>query len=178
MNPIDIAALVVLLLSALFGLSRGFAREAFGLLAWVAAVLGAIELFPMVDPTMRSAISNAQAADAVAYALSFLVLLVVCSIIADLVGRAVRATPFGGVDRVLGLGFGLVRGAAIVVVAYVVAGLAEPPSDWPQVVRTAKATPLAYQGANWAVQFVPPSARPVVHVPDAAAPAPGGGKTI
>ena len=73
---------------------------------------------------------------------------------------------------------GAAAGAAIVVVAYVAAGLAEPPSEWPQMVRAAKATPLAYQGANWAAQFVPPSARPVVHGPDGMPPAAGGGKTI
>ena len=160
----------------MFGLVRGFTREAFGLIAWAAAIAGAIELFPIVDPTMRSAISNGQVADAASYALSFIVLLVVCSIIADLVGRAVRATPFGGVDRMLGLVFGLARGAAIVIVAYVLAGLAEPPSLWPTMVRSARATPLAYRGATWAVQLVPPSARPVVRQLDAPPPAAGRGQ--
>ncbi len=174
MNPIDIAALVVVAASAVFGLARGFTREAFGLAAWVAAILGAIHLFGLIDPTMRRVVANVQIADAASYALGFVVLLIVCSVLADLIGRAVRATPFGGVDRALGLAFGVVRGAAILIVAYVLAGLAAPPSEWPAVVRQARATPLAYAGAAWATGLVPSSARPHVQAPDAATPTPGG----
>ncbi len=169
MNPVDLAALAILLLSAVFGLARGFAREVFGLAAWVLAVLGTIRAYPLIAPTTRRVIENGQIADAVSYALGFIVLLIVLSVLADLAGRAVRATPFGGVDRALGVAFGLVRGAAIVVVAYVLAGLAAPPPDWPRVVRQARATPLAYAGAAWAAGFVPLAARPHVEAPDAPA---------
>ena len=178
MNPVDIAALVILTLSALFGLSRGFTREAFGLAAWVGALFGAIHLFGLIDPTMRGVIQNTQIADAASYGLGFIVLLIVCSVLADLIGRAVRTTPFGGVDRALGLAFGVLRGAAIVIVAYVLAGLAAPPPDWPTVVRQARATPLAYEGAAWAASLVPASARPHVQAPDAPPVAPAGKTTI
>jgi membrane protein required for colicin V production len=42
------------------------------------------------------------------------------------VGKAVRLSALGGLDRTLGLVFGLVRGAALVVAAYIVGGLVEP----------------------------------------------------
>ena len=180
MNPVDIAAVAILILSAVFGLARGLAREVFGLVAWVAAIFGAIRLFGLVDPTMRRMIENVQIADAASYALLFVVLLVVFSVIADLLGRAVRLTPFGGLDRVLGVVFGVVRGAAILVAAYVLVGLAAPPSSWPSVVKQARATPLVYRGAVWAVGLVPQAARPHVAAPDAAAvpDAGGAGKAI
>jgi membrane protein required for colicin V production len=97
---------------------------------------------------------------------------------ADLLGRAVRATPFGGLDRALGVVFGVVRGAAILVAAYVVAGLAAPPSEWPSVVKQARATPLAYQGAVWAAGLVPQAERPHVAPLDAPPALEPGGKTI
>ena len=173
MNPVDLVVLAVLFLSSVVGLARGFTREMLGLAAWVLAIMGAVWAYPLVEPMVGRVIANALAAEVATYAASFIVLLIVCSVLADLVGRAVPTRPFGGADRVLGIGFGLARGAAIVMLAYVVAGLAAPPSQWPAVVRAARAMPLAYAGAAGAAGLVPASARPHVARPDDA-----GGKTI
>jgi membrane protein required for colicin V production len=177
MNPVDVAALIVLLLSSVFGLARGFAREAFGLAAWVLAVIGTIRLFPDLRPFAGRLIENAGLADIAAYAVGFIVLLVAFSVVADLISRVVRTTPFvGGIDRLLGFGFGALRGAAILAATYVLAGLAAPPASWPMVVRQAQATPLVYEGAVWAASLAPSALRPRVAAPDA--PDPSTDKTI
>lgn len=177
MNPIDIAALVVLALSAAFGLARGFVREVLGLGAWIAAAFGCVRLFPLLDPTARSLIGNALLADAAAYAVGLVALLFVFTLAVNFVGRIVRTSALGGLDRALGLLFGAVRGAALVVAAYVLANLLSPPGEWPGMVRGARATPLAYQGAIWAASLVPARVRPHIEAPGSATVA-GRGQTI
>ncbi len=178
MNPVDIAAIAILVISALFGLARGFVREVLGLAAWIGAAIGAVALFPLLDPPFRRLAASLSleplAGDAVAAAAGFLVLLFVFSAIANLLARFVQATPFGGLDRILGLVFGALRGAALLIVAYVLGGLVAPPSDWPNALRRAAAVPLAFAGAHWAVTIMPEPDRPHVAAPPPdSGPAPG-----
>ncbi len=173
MNPVDIASVAILLVSALFGLARGFVREVLGLGAWIGAAAGAVIAFPIADPFFRAGAARLGvqpgAGDVACGIVTFLVLLLVLSAIANAGARLVRATPFGGLDRLLGLAFGVVRGAAILVVAYVLAGMLVPPGQWPEMVRRAAATPLAFAGARWAVTVVPSGARPHVAAPESGA---------
>ena len=70
--------------------------------------------------------------DPVSFIIVFLVSLIVLSLIAAAIGSAVRASAIGGVDRTLGLVFGLARGAALAIVAYIFACMAVPPDRWPR----------------------------------------------
>jgi len=62
------------------------------------------------------------------------------------IGALVRASVLGGLDRTLGLVFGIARGAALVVFAYIAVGMVIPIDHWPDAVLKARALPLAYQG--------------------------------
>jgi membrane protein required for colicin V production len=77
----------------------------------------------------------------------------------------VRASPIGGLDRTLGLVFGLARGAALLVLAYIIAGMVVQVDRWPDVVLQARSLPLVYQGASWAVQRLPADHRPLLYAP-------------
>jgi membrane protein required for colicin V production len=67
----------------------------------------------------------------------------------------------------MGLVFGLVRGAALVVIAYIVAGMVVPLDRWPEPVLQARALPLAAEGAMWVAERVPVGFRPQVYRPPA-----------
>ena len=170
MNPIDIAALAVLVLSAAFGLARGFVREVLSLAAWIGASVLCVQLFPLVDPTARRLVENTALADIAAYAAAFLVLLILFSIVAGVIGRLVQRSLVGGIDRALGLLFGVVRGVVIVIAAYIGGGLLLPVGQWPGMVRQARTAPLAYQGAMWAVSLVPEHLRPHIEAPGVGVP--------
>jgi membrane protein required for colicin V production len=59
----------------------------------------------------------------------------------------VQRSALGGVDRALGLVFGLARGAFVVVLAYILGGLVMPAANtWPDPVRQARSLPL---GRGW-----------------------------
>ena len=165
MTYVDGIALAVLAISALAGLVRGLVREVLGLLAWIIAAWGAVQLYPSIAPTTHGWFSDPTTGDILAYAIGFIVLLILFSVLANLVARFTKFSTFGGVDRTLGLLFGLARGAVVLVLAYILVGLVIPTEEWPTVVQHARGTPFVYAGAVWAADRLPKAYRPTLVPP-------------
>jgi membrane protein required for colicin V production len=164
-NWVDLAVVGVVAVSALLAFLRGFVRELFGLGAWAGAAAFAVWAAPQLQPHLHRWITNPEVAFPAALAIAFLLALLVLSLIARMVGGLVRASGLGSVDRTLGVVFGLVRGAALVVFAYIAAGLVVAPEQWPEAVQHSQSPRIAYQGAKWIVELLPAEYRPAVPPP-------------
>ena len=138
MNWVDLAVLAVIVISALLGLMRGFVREALGLAAWVAAAYAAVAGYHAAQPIVLGWVRDPNLADPLAFGGVFLIVLIVLSIIAHVIGSVVRGSLLGGLDRSLGAVFGVARGAILVIAAYIVAGMVLPIDRWPPVVLAAR----------------------------------------
>ncbi len=167
MNWVDLAVLALIALSGLLAFMRGLVREVLGVGAWVAAALVASPygVFPYIQPWVRRQFSDPTTADLVAFGAVFLVALIVLWVVAGALSSAVRGSALGGLDRTLGLVFGLARGAVLVAVAYVLVGMAIPVEQWPAPVRQARFLPTVYEGAVWLADQAPPRYRPAVAEP-------------
>ncbi len=133
---LDIAMLLVLLTSVLLGLWRGLVFELLSILGWVVAYLGCSYVAPWITPWLPQDTLDPAAGQMLALVLGFVVILVVWGLSARLLRALIHATPLSLIDRVLGSGFGLLRGALLCMLAVVLMGM----------------TPLAYsQGwqASW-----------------------------
>ncbi len=169
MTWVDAVILGVLVVSGLLAFLRGLVREVLGIGAWFGAAVLAVWATPFVRPRFEGWLHNRPGlAEPVAYAVLFLVSLALLLFVSHLISRRVRDSALGGLDRTLGLVFGLVRGAALVVLAYIIAGwLGGPMEYWPQPVLAARALPLAYEGAAWATGRLPAAYRPRIYAPPA-----------
>jgi membrane protein required for colicin V production len=136
-----------------------------GLAAWGVAGYVAYLYGGDLEPMAEKAIGNPDLADPLAYVGVFVLALIVLSLAANLVGRMVRLSALGGLDRTLGLLFGIARGAALLVAAYIPLGLMLPPDRWPEAAQRAWSVPLIYQGAVLVAAEVPPAYRPRVAPP-------------
>lgn len=165
MTWVDGIVLAVLVVSAVLAFMRGFVREVLGIAAWAGAAYAAIKAFPYVEPHVRGWIPEVGIADPVALAIVFVIALIILSIVAARLARSVRRSPIGGLDRTLGLVFGLARGAALVIAAYIIGQRIVPVERWPDPVLQARALPLAYRGATWAVEKLPQEYRPQLEAP-------------
>lgn len=167
MNWVDLAILGVILLSGLLALMRGFVREVLSIGAWIGAAFFAVWAYPFVQERFRGWIHNPDIADPAAFGAMYVLALLFLSIVAGMAGSVVRGSVLGGIDRTLGMAFGVVRGAALVAFAYIAAGLVVSADRWPPPVLEARSLPYAYQGAAWIVTFLPEDYRPRVTEPPA-----------
>jgi membrane protein required for colicin V production len=105
-----LAALVV---SILIGVIRGFTREILGLISWIVAIIAALLFGPSTVGWLEPHIATPSLRIAGSYALVFLVALLVGAILTSVVSMLVRKSALSGVDRMVGGGFGLVRGLLV-----------------------------------------------------------------
>src|ERR1700688_4654351 len=173
MTWIDAAVLVIIVLSAAFSMVRGFVREVLGVGAWIGAAFAALRFYPLLTPEISN-IFPTKFVVYVAMAIVFIVVLIVLSLISALIGGLVRDSPLSGLDRSLGLVFGVVRGALIVCLAYIALSVGVAGSEWPAPVVNARFLPLAYQGAVALVGLLPKPYQPKVN-PLPSAPLPSAG---
>ncbi|HEY1795626.1 MAG TPA: CvpA family protein [Stellaceae bacterium] len=157
MNPLDLGVLAVIVLSAVFAFARGFVREALSIVAWVTA--GAVTLYgfkavyAIIDPMVH----NPLLSQLIAGFGLFIGTLIVMTILTGIVARSVRSSALSPIDRTLGFIFGLLRGAFIVSLAYLVLDISLTPNDRPGWIREAKSSPYLQQGADLLRSVLPDS---------------------
>ena len=106
---VDLTLLAVLLASVIVGLVRGLVFEVLSLLGWLAAFIAAQMWSPDLAPHVPVGSPGSALNYAAAFAIVFLLALVVWMVMARLVRLIVHATPLTLIDRTLGGVFGLVR---------------------------------------------------------------------
>ena len=150
---IDITLLVILGLSAVMGLWRGLATEVMSLAVWIGAGWLAFATGPAVAAMFEPHIDSPTARWALGYASVFLAALLVGALLVWLIQRLVKGTGLSGTDRLLGLGFGLARGAFIGCLLVLVAGFTPLPQEaaW----RASSLVPGFSRGAAWLGQWLP-----------------------
>ena len=153
---VDLIAGGVLLISALVAFWRGFVKEVLLIVALVGAAAAAYKGYPLVQPYLQPYLEDERLAAGAAGALLFVVALVILSLVFGLIIKAVRSSEVGGLDRSLGFLFGLVRGALLIALAYLILVQFIPPEEHPEWVREAKAQPAMAYGAALLLRLAPP----------------------
>lgn len=158
-NPADLTVAVLVILSGIFAMARGFVREVLSLASWVGAALVTLWGFGLARPYARGLIANALLADIVTGAVLFIVSLIVFSMIGGGIASLVRGTGLNAIDRSLGFAFGLLRGILLVAVMWLGVAWAIPAGDQPVWLREARTRPLVEHLADYIRGFAPPELR-------------------
>ncbi len=154
---LDIAVLAVILLSALLAVMRGFVHEVLSFSAWVGAAIITVYAFPFAQPYARGVIDISILADVAAGVVLFVVALIVLTIFAKLLAELVQGSSLSAIDRILGLLFGVARGAALVSLLWLIVAWMVPETQRPDWIRTARTLPYLQQGASWLQDLLPSS---------------------
>ena len=116
MSRVDIVLLAILALSVLVGLLRGLTFEVLALLGWVAAYFAAQWLAPEIAPWVPIGAKGSALNQGAAFVAAFIVALIVWALATRIVALLVRTSPLRLLDRMLGAGFGFVRGLVVLLV--------------------------------------------------------------
>ena len=110
MTALDIIVLFLIGAGAIFGFMRGFVQEALSLIAWI-LIIAAIRLF---HAPVAGLLSEPVGTEAGAAVLAFLAIVAITyalgRLLAKKIGEKSRKSVLGPIDRVLGFGFGAVKG--------------------------------------------------------------------
>ncbi len=153
---LDILLLVVMLISGLLAMIRGFMREILSIGAWIVAAVAALALYSRLTPFVKSYVSLGDTAtNAIAAALIFLVTLILVAIVTVRISDMVLDSRVGALDRTLGFLFGLGRGLLVVVVAFVFFAWLVPERSQPNWVKGAKSKVVLESTGQWLESLLP-----------------------
>jgi membrane protein required for colicin V production len=113
---VDWALVATLALSIAIGLWRGLVFEVLSLVGWLAAYIAAQLFAATAAPMLPIGAPGGGLNYGAAFVLIFGVALLAWVLASRLLRMVIHATPLQLVDRVLGGGFGLVRGAVLLLV--------------------------------------------------------------
>ncbi len=120
---VDWALLAVLAASVVIGLVRGFVFECLSLAGWVVAWFGAQWGAPLLAPQLPVGEPGTALNLGAAFALAFIGALIAWGLLAKLIRMLIHATPLSVPDRLLGAGFGVLRGGVLLLAVTTVVGL-------------------------------------------------------
>ena len=137
-NPLDVAAIVVLLLSSLLAFARGFVREVLSIGAWVGAGLVTRYAVPVVQPLVANSITIVAV---------FVVALLIFQTLCHTLSALVSDSALSAIDRSLGFAFGMLRGAVLLSLAYMLMSYIWPDNK-PEWLTAARSQPALETGAQ------------------------------
>jgi membrane protein required for colicin V production len=123
LTALDIIVLLLVGGGLVFGFLRGFVCEILSLLAWVAAVIALKFLHEPLTAKLVAPVGTYAGAAVLAFALVFGLVFLAGKLIAKRMGGATRNSVVGPVDRVLGAGFGALKGLIGATLLYLGANL-------------------------------------------------------
>lgn len=118
MTGFDIAVLLLVGVGAVTGFLRGFVQEMLALLAWIFALVAIHYLHTPLSAALTPTVGTGSGATVLAFALLLLVPYAVVKLVANWLGGKTRNSLLGPIDRVLGFGFGAIKGLIIAVLGF------------------------------------------------------------
>ncbi len=159
MTALDIIVLLLVGGGLVTGWFKGFVGEVLTLAAWIVAIVFLKLLHEPVTNALVGTVGTRSGAAVLAFALVFGITFLIGKLVARQIGGGVKKSVIGPVDRVLGSGFGALKGLIFATLLYLGANLvydtihggSAPRPDWMAKSRT---YPLLYASGRAIVDFV------------------------
>ena len=152
---LDIILIVVMLISGLLAMVRGFMREVLSITAWILAAAATLYSYGKLVPYAKEYFNSDVVAAVAVVGGVFLITLLVVSVLTIKVSDMVLDSRVGALDRTLGFLFGLGRGLIIVVVAFQFFTWLVPDRSQPEWVRSAKSRVVLTGTGQWLISMLP-----------------------
>jgi membrane protein required for colicin V production len=152
---LDIILLVVMLISGLLAMIRGFMREVLSIASWASAAVVTLYFYKRLLPTVELYFSNQYVAMAIVVLGLFFGTLIIVAIVTIKISDAILDSRIGALDRTLGFLFGLGRGFIIVAVAYAFFDWLVLPKAQPKWMTEAKSLTMLQNTKEWMITMSP-----------------------
>lgn len=164
MTGLDVSLIVVLILSGIWGYSRGFVHEILSVGTWVLAgfftKLGAETLAPLIE-------KGFEVSETISLVLSYILIFVLGVFLASFIVKKIAArlhkTDFKSVDQTFGFIFGIVRGFIVMGGVYLFSlWLIPSETERPNWITQSRSRPVLRQSAGLIdTMFIPGKIKPL-----------------
>ena len=113
LNILDVVFLLIIFLSILFGVIKGFIRELFSLAFFIIAVVLSFLFYHDIGSVLKKYLKDRDVSNFVGFIIIFVFILIIGSFVTYFLKKMFVLGPLKSVDRILGGVFGLARGVLI-----------------------------------------------------------------
>lgn len=145
MTLFDWFIIAILLLSTVLAVAQGFLLEIISLVALVFGLWLAFWNYGIVAAPLAHLIHSQEVADALGFLLIALGVMLIVGLVGRAISKVVHTIGLGGLDRLLGAIFGIIRGAFLVVVVIIAIAAFMPQNAW---LNGSKLAPYFLSAAN------------------------------
>jgi membrane protein required for colicin V production len=159
LTALDIVVIVLVGAGAVFGFMRGFVAELLSLFAWFLAIMALSYLHGPVRDLLVGPVGTESGAAILSFVLVFGLVFVGGKLASRSVGRRVRSSVVGPVDRLLGAGFGALKGLIGATLLYLLVSLVYDTiwgraAERPEWIAQARTYPLLQSSGDTIVDLV------------------------
>lgn len=157
LNNLDVIILIIVGISALIALSRGLVKEVLSIIGWVLGTAAIIYMLPILTPIASLYIKSGLMAGVVTSIFILISFLIFWILLTSKVVGKVRSSKLSNLDRMLGLFFGIVRAALLVVLFNILINWMIPKDKQAEVLKESKYFNIAESFAKPIEDLIPES---------------------
>jgi membrane protein required for colicin V production len=156
-NIFDAIVYFIMFIAGAISLYRGFIKEFISLVTWVGGAWITFALAPKSTAFMSQYISSPTGAAIVGVMGTYFLVVVTLGILAKILLRYIKkGADVGWFDNVMGLGLGLMKGAVVVVFAFIMITLVYKDEEtYPEWLQNASTVPVIQKVATQMVRLLP-----------------------
>ena len=138
LNNLDIVILIVVGISGLIALSRGLIKEVLSIVGWVLSGFAVVWLLPVMTPITNEYVKNGLISGIVSAIFVLILFMIIWIFITDSLIGKIRSSKLNGIDRILGLFFGVMRAFLLVILLNILISWCIPSEKQPEFMQKSK----------------------------------------
>ncbi len=165
-GTIDLVVLAVIVISVIFAFYRGLLRELLCITSWILAALGAVWSYEPLSSFFAKRVEKVQTWTITSTITVALIILIVMTLINAHITGKLRKSSLSGMDRILGIAFGVFRASLLVALAWMfMRQMVFQPQKIQEMKKENVVIPYMNQGADWLEKMLPDSIQKGIKAP-------------
>lgn len=138
LNNLDVIILIIVCISGIIALSRGLIKEVLSIVGWVLSGFAVVWLLPLFTPVVKEYVDSGLLAGIISAIFILILFMVVWIYLTESLIGKIRGSKLNGIDRILGLFFGLMRAFLLVILVNILTSWCIPPEKQPEFMQKSK----------------------------------------
>ena len=152
---LDLVYLIITILSLIKCYLKGFVLSVLAVAKWLLAYILTLIFFPRIKPYVKDVIDNEYILDIALGISIFIIIIFFILLINKGIGKAIKYTGLGNLDKIFGFFFGFVRSYIIAVCIFSAAHIVYNHDKWPLNHNKSYIFPYLKKGSNYLLKEFP-----------------------